>query len=162
MLKNKFLAALVGFVAALGLAGGLALAQTSNTTANVYAGFNPLTYLTGAPGIPVAVGPIPTISGAGCGTLATVQASAVGGTSIFQFTANATSCTLTFTIPPQPAVSAGGTGAPTPVQNGLYCVATDETTPADSIKQSAHTTTTCVLTGTVVSGDKILVEVNGF
>lgn len=162
MLKNKFLAVLVGLLAAVGLGAGLALAQTSNTTSNVYAGYNPLTALNGVVGIPTALGPIPTISGSGCGTLATVQASAVGGTSIFQFTANATSCTLTFTIPPQPAVAVGGTGAPTPVPNGLYCVPADETTVADSMHQSAHTTTSCTVTGTVVSGDHILVEVNAF
>lgn len=151
--SSKFvLGAFAGLVLAI---AGIALA--ANTGSNFYFGFNPQTGYNGTPGVPHSGGPVPTLSGSGCGTLATVQASEVGGSSVFQFAANATSCTITITVPP----GQGATSA-TAANNGIFCVASDETTPADSMKQSAHTTTSCTITGTVVSADNILVEVNAF
>jgi hypothetical protein len=142
--------------AVLGVAG-LALATGANTGLNSYLGFNPATGLTGAPGIPYAVGPMPVLSGAGCGTLATVQASETGGSSVVLFTANATTCTLTLTVPTiSPATSPAG------FPTALFCIPVDETHVATAASQTAHTTTSCTvsLTG-VTSGDTILVELNG-
>lgn len=135
----------LGFVAAalFGL-GAVAVAQA------IYTGFNPVTQLNGVQGVPVSLGPIPVLGAAtACGTTATVQASGVGGTGIVQYTAGATSCTLVVNIP-------------TAVTNGVYCVAADETTSANLLKQTAHTTSSCTLTGTVAVSDKILVEINAF
>jgi hypothetical protein len=141
----------LGFLAALAVTAGLGVvvAQTSNT--GIYVGYNQVTGLNGQIGTPVAGGNLPVLSTTttSCGTYATVNTSMVGGAGTWQVTANATSCTLLYTFP---------TAAP----NGYNCVAQDETTPADTIRQSAHTTTSCTVTGTVVSGDKILIEVNGF
>lgn len=118
--------------------------------AAVYVGFNPNTGLNSSQGTPVAVGVLPVLDATtSCGTLATVQASQVGGAGVFQITANSTTCTLVIDMP---------SAAP----NGYFCVASDETTPADTVKQSAHSTTQCTVTGTVVSADKVLVEINGF
>lgn len=47
----------------------------------------------------------------------------------------------------------GATGATAP--NGWACSASDRTTPANLISQSASSTTTCTITGTTVSGDVI-------
>lgn len=144
----------------------LAVAGVAGASA-FYVGFDPTTNLSGFPGIPVATGQMPTLSGAGCGTLATVQASEVGGGGIVQFTANATTCTITLTVPivPRPPVTVafGVPASPTPVPNGLFCVPVDETHVATAASQTAHTTTSCTvsLTG-VTSGDLILVEINGF
>lgn len=113
-------------------------------SAQLYYGFNPTTGLNTFQGTTVAGGVLPVISNNSCtGTLL------VGGAAAFQFTAGATTCTMTFTFP---------STAP----NGWNCVAQDETTPADTMRQSAHTATSCTITGTVVVADKILVEVNGF
>jgi len=112
--------------------------------AQVYYGFNPTTGLNTLQGTPVAAGVLPVITTNSC-----TATGLVGGAGAFQFTAGATSCTMTFTFP---------AAAP----NGYNCVAQDETTPADTMRQSGHTTTTCTITGTVVVADKVLVEVNGF
>jgi hypothetical protein len=128
---------LIGLLAGLGLVATLAIAQSN------YVGWNPATGLTGVLGVPVATGPLPTVTGCS-------QSAVVGGGSVVQVTAGATSCTLTVTIP---------AAAP----NGVFCVFIDETHPADLMAQASHTTATCVSsTGTVTSGDKILVEINAF
>lgn len=154
-MKN-FSKVILGMFAALVL-GVAAVGIAANTGSNFYFGYNPTTGFLGSPGIPQAGGVVPVLSGSGCGTLATVQATQVGGSSVFTFAANATSCTLTVTLP-----APAGQTANSPANNGIFCVASDETTPADTVKQSAHTTTSCTITGTVVSADVILVEINAF
>jgi hypothetical protein len=69
--------------------------------------------------------------------------SAVGGSSAGQFTSGAAG-TCTATITP-------GLTAP----NGFRCSATNMNTPANAISQTSTTTTTCVISGTTASGDKI-------
>lgn len=126
---------------------------TAVAVAAVYVGFNPTTGLNSVPGVPVAVGNMPVLDAStSCGTLATVQASQVGGAGTFQVTANqATTCSLVVDMP---------SAAP----NGYYCIAFDETTRAATFSQTAHSTTACTVSATagIVSGDKVLVEVNGF
>lgn len=133
---------------------GLAAALIATVAAAaVYVGFNPNTGLNSVQGTPVAVGTAPVLDATtSCGTLATVQASEVGGAGTFQVTANATTCTLVVDMP---------SAAP----NGYYCIAFDETTRAGVFSQTAHSTTSCTVasgSATVVSGDKVLVEINGF
>lgn len=135
------------------LIGFLAAFVTSVALAAVYVGYNPNTGLNSQPGVPVAVGPFPVLDATtSCGTLATVQASQVGGGAAFQVTANqATTCSLVVDFP---------SAAP----NGYFCVAFDESTRAASFQQTAHSTLSSTVSATagVVSGDKILIECNGF
>ncbi len=142
----------------IGLAAGLLLAVAGVASATYvaaaysqYVGFNAITNQTGVIGQTVSLGTIPSLdtTTTSCGTTSTVQASGLGGSSVIQFTAGATSCTLKLNFP---------TKAP----NGYFCVVSDETTPADTVKQSAHDASSCTVTGTVVSADKLLIEVNGF
>ena len=144
-IRSLFAKRLALTLAGIGLAGVVAAAAT------VYIGYNPSTGLSMFPGTNVSVGTLPVLSTTttSCGTYATVNASMVGGASTWQIAANATTCTLKFTFP---------SAAP----NGYFCVASDETTPADTMKQSAHDTLSCTITGTVVSADNIIIEVNGF
>ncbi len=142
------------------LIGGLAaLFATVALASAFYVGYNPLTGQTGVVGVPVATGTMPTLNaGTSCGTLATVQASELGGSGTVSFVANATTCTLSLTMP----LGQGATAA-SPAPNGVFCVFIDETHPADIISQASHTTTTCTSSAaTVVSGDTILVEINEF
>jgi hypothetical protein len=143
-IRSLFAKRLALTLAGVGLAGVVA-------AATVYIGFNPSTGLSMFTGTNLAVGTLPVLSSTttSCGTYATVSASMLGGASTWQVTANTTTCTLKFTFP---------SAAP----NGYFCVASDETTPADTMKQSAHDTLSCTLTGTVVSADNIIIEVNGF
>lgn len=145
----------VGLVLLLASVCGVAMAD-------FYTGYNPLTLLNGTPGLPVAIGPVPVLSGSGCGTLASVQATQVGGLAVSQFASQSTACTLTVTLPAV-AVASGGTGAAAPAPNGLFCVAIDETHPANIYTQTAHTTTSCTIVfAATTSADKILLEINGF
>lgn len=148
---KSFKSFLLGLLIPLAGFAGLALAQQ-------YSGYNPTTNLNGQLGLPVAQGPLPVASGAGCGTLATVQASMHGGTSGFVFTPNLAACVITFTLPAiSPALTAVG---PT---NGLICVAIDETTGAATVRQTAHTATSCTLTfASATTSDSVVVELNGF
>jgi hypothetical protein len=130
---------------------GVAAAYTA-AVYTPYVGLNPVTGQVGQPAITVNTGVIPTLdtTNTSCGTTATVQASAVGGAATFQVTANATTCTLSVDFQTQSP-------------NGYFCVFVDETHPADAISQASHTTSSCTSSSaTVTSGDKILVEVNGF
>jgi len=139
-----------------GLAGLLFVSLAFGAT--IYYGYNPNTGLNGLPGLTVAGGPLPTVagSGGGCGTVP----APVGGSSVFQITtAGVTSCTLTITYT-VPSTALAGSSAASP--NGIFCVVSDETTPADSVRQTAHTTTTSTVTGTIVAGDNLLIECNGF
>lgn len=151
---RKYTKFLAGTLAGVLLAAGLAvLAQTANLTQ--YIGYNPITNVLGQQGLALSVGALPTLGAStACGTTATVSASMVGGTSVFQATANnATTCTLQIVYPAAAA-------AP----NGVFCVAFDETTRAATFQQTAHTTTSSTVSATaaVVSGDKILIECNAF
>jgi len=141
--------------AVFGIAG---FALAANTGSNFYFGYNPTTGFNGTAGTPYAGGPVPVLSGSGCGTLATVQASQVGGSGVTQFAANATTCTITLTLP-----APAGQTSNSPANNGIFCVPVDETHVATAASQTAHTTTSCTvsLTG-VTSGDLILVEINAF
>jgi hypothetical protein len=62
-------------------------------------------------------------------------------------------CTVVITIN-----GANGSTAP----NGWACTASDLTTPADTIKQTAYTTTTATISGTTASGDLIAFSCKGF
>lgn len=137
---------------------GLLLAFAGLAGAVTYSGYNPTTNLNGQLGLPVAQSPLPVASGAGCGTLATVQASMAGGTSAFVFTPNLATCVVTFTLPTiAPAT------APVGPPNGLICVAIDETTGTATVRQTAHTATSCTLTFTGATvADSVVVELNGF
>lgn len=69
----------------------------------------------------------------------------VGGASAGSFLSGTTgACTVTITM-----------GHSSTATNGWSCAASDLTTPANLISQSATTTTSCTVTGTTVSGDKI-------
>ena len=46
--------------------------------------------------------------------------------------------------------------------NGYVCIAQDQTTPADTLKQTASTTTSCTLTSTTVANDVIAVSAMGY
>jgi hypothetical protein len=124
------------------------LGLSTVAVAQVYYGFNPTTGLNTAQGVPVAAGKLPVVTGT-CGTIP----APVGGAGVFQVTtAGVTTCTLIVTLP---------SAAP----NGVYCVFVDETTAADAnnMHQASHTSTSCTSNAaTIVAGDNILVEVNGF
>ena len=78
----------------------------------------------------------------GCSNSATV-----GGASAGTYTSGTTGiCTVVITIN-------GATGATAP--NGWACSASDRTTPANLISQTASSTTTATLAGTTTSGDVI-------
>ena len=83
-----------------------------------------------------------TISGCSAGTT-------VGGATAGTFASGTTgSCTVVITLPTAPT--------------GYACAASDQTTPANLISQSANSTSSCTLTGTTVSGDVIAFSARGF
>jgi hypothetical protein len=131
---------------------GVALAYTA-AVYTPYVGFNPVTGQVGQPAITVNTGTLPVLDAAtSCGTTATVAASALGGAALVQYTTNSAGGTCTLQLDLQ-------TQAP----NGYFCVAVDETTAAKTFTQTAHTTSTCTVSATTVSsGDKVLIEINGF
>lgn len=88
-----------------------------------------------------------TFTATGCGT----PTSLTGGTTAGSFLAQATSCTVTVTM---------GNLATAP--NGWSCSVWDVTTTADTLKETAYTTTTVTFSGTVASGDKIIFGCTGF
>lgn len=75
--------------------------------------------------------------------------SQVGGNTAGAFAATCISQTVIITF---------ATTAP----NGWVCNANDMTTPADSLKQSAYTTTSCTLTGTTVALDSITFDARAY
>jgi hypothetical protein len=86
-------------------------------------------------------------SNAGCS-----ETALVGGATAGSFTSGTTgTCTVTITM-------GGSATAP----NGWACFANDLTTPSDTIKQTATSTTTATLSGTTVSGDAINFSCTGF
>lgn len=80
----------------------------------------------------------------GCGTVTNVAGGASAGT----FKAGQTSCVPVITLPYS--------------DNGWYCSAWDITTNTDTLKQSADSTTSCTMTGTVASADVIVWQARGF
>jgi len=135
---KSFIRTILATFAALVLAlGTVAVAQT-------YYGFNPSTGLEVTHGSLVSGGTLPALSGSGY-----VTADTIGGASTFEVTTNATTLSLTVTLP---------SAAP----NGVYCTATDITTTADKPAQSSSSTTACAIGGTVASGDKVIVQITGF
>lgn len=89
-----------------------------------------------------ATGTTFTASGCSNGTL-------VGGATAGSYNSGTTgACTVVITLP---------TAA-----NGWACHASDITTPANLIAQSAKTTTSCTLTGTTVTGDTIVFSAMGY
>jgi hypothetical protein len=88
-------------------------------------------------------GTVPGISGCSAGTQ-------VGGGSSGTFVSGTTgTCTVTLTF----AFTA---------PNGWFCDASDRTTPANLISQSASTTTSCTITGTTVTSDVIGFSANWY
>lgn len=88
-----------------------------------------------------------TITGCSAGTT-------VGGSSAGTFLSGTTgACSVVITLN-------GATGLTAP--NGWSCSANDLTTPANLISQSASTATTCTVTGTTISGDKIAFQAQAF
>lgn len=82
--------------------------------------------------------------GSGCGTVTSVAGGATAGT----FKAAQTSCAPVITLPWSP--------------NGWICTAWDITTNTDTLKQTADTTTSCTMSGTVASSDVIIWQAKGF
>lgn len=91
----------------------------------------------------IATGTAPTRSGT-CTT-----GSPVGGNTAGTFTATCTAQTVILTF---------ATTAP----HGWVCNAQDETTSADALRQTAHSTTSCTLTGTTAAADVIVFNAQGF
>lgn len=88
-----------------------------------------------------------TITGCAAGTT-------VGGATAGTFLSGTTgACTVTITLN-------GATGLTAP--NGWACSASDLTTPANLISQSFSGPTTCILTGTTVTGDMIAFQAQAF
>ena len=92
----------------------------------------------------IAGGPVFTVT-SGCGSTGAVSGGTLGGA----FTAGQTACA--------PVIAPGFT-AP----HGFFCNAHDLTTSADSLVQTASSTTTCTLSGTVVSADVIAVQMTAY
>lgn len=90
-------------------------------------------------------GSAPTITTGSCS-----GSSWIGGASIGQFTA---------------ALCAAGTyiisGLPSS-PHGYICNAQDQTTPADTLKQTANSTASCTLTSTTAAGDVVVVSALGY
>ena len=93
----------------------------------------------------VSIGTAPTLTTGSCS-----GSSWVGGAVVGKFTA-ATCAAGTYILSGLPA-------AP----NGYVCNAQDQTTPADTLKQTANSTTSCTLTSTTVASDVIVVSAVGF
>lgn len=91
----------------------------------------------------IASGSPPTLTGT-CTT-----STQTGGNAAGSFHATCSSQTVIITF---------ATTAP----NGWTCVAKDETTPADSLNQTAHNATSCTLTGTTAAADNIVFSATGF
>lgn len=107
-------------------------------------------YLAGGPIYSNAGNPVtPTLS-AGCGTITGQNGGFSNGTTgELTFAAGQTSCI--------PVITTNMT-AP----HGWDCTAKDLTTPADTFTQTASSTTSCTVSGTVVSSDVILVRMTPY
>lgn len=77
------------------------------------------------------------------------NSSTVGGAVAGQFASGTTgTCTVVITLPASP--------------NGWACSASDISTPANLISQSATSTTSCTITGSTTSGDTIVFKAMGY
>lgn len=117
-----------------GTAGAINTLGGVGATKDVWAGANVI-----ATGAHIAKGSAPVGTTGSC-----VASSFVGGTTAGKFSA---------------AVCAGGTiilsGLPT-APNGYTCSAQDQTTPGDTLKQTANTTTSATFTATTVAADVVV------
>lgn len=102
------------------------------------------TGVTITPGI-IAGGSAPTLTGT-CATTTQVGGNTAGS---FVTSAGCSATTVIITF---------ATTAP----NGWVCDASDETTSADSLKQTGHTTTSCTLTGTTAAADVVVFHASAF
>jgi hypothetical protein len=98
-----------------------------------------------AVGSVVVAGSPPTTTGSTC----TAIGSQVGGNTAGRLVATCAAQTLVLTF---------ATTAP----NGWACKASDQTTVADSMNQTASSATTATLTGTTVAGDTISFQCQGY
>jgi hypothetical protein len=106
-----------------------------------------INHTSGAIKAPAYISAGTTFTATGCGT----PTSLTGGATAGSFLAQARSCTVTVTM---------GNLATAP--NGWSCSVWDVTTTADTLKETAYTTTTVTFSGTVASRDKIIFGCTGF
>lgn len=130
---------ILSFVAAM-------LIATAAVAATYY-GWNPQTNLETTHGVLVDGGTVQPVVSGSCGVRGTI----VGGAHVLDITSGAvTTCTTVLTF---------ASAAP----NGWNCVFRDLTTPADVINQASYTATSCTSNAaTIVSGDHVLVNADGF
>jgi hypothetical protein len=121
---------------------GIAAASATATTVDAVLGIHPA-------GTPNALYPAAglqstgtTFTATGCGTPTSLS----GGASAGQFVANSSTCVVVVTM-----------GNSLTAAHGWFCSASDETTLAATFKQTAHTTTSCTLTGTSVVASDVVV-----
>lgn len=94
-------------------------------------------------GVLLARGPGATLSGTGaCATITTQTGSALAGSAKCTGVTAASTLTITFA---------------TTAANGYSCNVQDETTRANALQQTSHTTTTCVLTATSITQNDVFV-----
>ena len=92
-----------------------------------------------------STGPVPTLTTGTCSA-----ASAVGGSTAGVFTAPLCAAgTIILSVLPA-------------ATNGYVCDATDQTTPANTLKQTAYTTTSVTFTATTTASDIIVWKCRGF
>jgi hypothetical protein len=114
---------------------------------NGSADFVVINHTSGAIKAPAYISAGTTFTATGCGA----PTSLTGGATAGFFLAQATSCTVTVTM-----------GNLTTAPNGWSCSVWDVTTTANTLKETAYTTTTVTFSGTVASGDKIIFGCTGF
>ena len=118
----------------------LAISFGLGAAANFYIGYNPATGLTGLPGALVDVSPTQVITGCSI-------TNQKGGTTAGQFTAGATTCTISMTDAAAP--------------NGYTCLFVDLTNPT-TFREVATSTTGCTAVGTVTINDIIVYVMIGY
>lgn len=156
VVANSFIADFCGntrFICNFTALGQLANSQqgsyfTCALNANCQAGTNPSTISSGGsirgPGTGIEIHGMGVLLSLGTQTVSGCSlTTALGGASAGSFhSGTAGTCTVTIT----PGITA---------LNGFVCQAWDITTAADTVKQTAFTTTTCTISGTTASGDVI-------
>jgi hypothetical protein len=123
-----------------GLFAGVLLSVALAAASDFYIGYNPNTGLIGLPGGLVDVSPPQAITGCSITGL-------VGGTTAGQFTAGATTCTVSLTDVAAP--------------HGYTCLFIDMTHPA-TFRQVTSTTTGCQAVGVVTLSDVIVYLMVGY
>ena len=126
---------------AAGASDEVTICTSSTALIRISGGATPGTAITKISGAIANIGTAPTLPTGTCS-----GSSWTGGAVVGKFTA-AVCAAGTFILSNLPA-------AP----NGYVCVAQDQTTPADTLKQTANTTTSCTLTSTTVAFDVIVVQ----